>query len=79
MASIRYIVTDIDSSVVFYRDQLEFRVDMHNPGKFAALIRDDFLAYSPRRLATPGEADGCPPDIRYLRFTPTRSSPAALT
>lgn len=30
MASIRYIVTDVDRSVEFYRDRLEFSVNMHN-------------------------------------------------
>ena len=55
MASIRYIVT-VDSSVVFYRDQLEFKVDMHNPGKFAALIRDDLTLY----LSAPGAGSGGP-------------------
>jgi len=45
MASIRYIVTDIDRSVEFYRDKLDFSVDMHNPGKFAALVRDDLTLY----------------------------------
>jgi catechol 2,3-dioxygenase-like lactoylglutathione lyase family enzyme len=33
MASVRYIVTDIDKAVEFYRDNLDFKVDMHNPGK----------------------------------------------
>jgi catechol 2,3-dioxygenase-like lactoylglutathione lyase family enzyme len=41
MASVRYIVTDIDKAVEFYRDSLDFKVDKHNPGKFAALLRDD--------------------------------------
>ncbi|TGV48397.1 VOC family protein, partial [Mesorhizobium sp. M2D.F.Ca.ET.160.01.1.1] len=41
MASIRYIATDVDKSVAFYRDKLDFSVNMHNPGKFAALVRDD--------------------------------------
>ena len=50
MASIRYVVTDIDSSVEFYRDKLECSVDMHNPSKFAALIRDDLSLY----LSAPG-------------------------
>jgi catechol-2,3-dioxygenase len=38
MAAIRYIVTDIDAATGFYRDNLDFRVDMHNPGK---LFRGD--------------------------------------
>jgi len=54
MASIRYIVTDIDRSVEFYRDKLEFAVDMHNPGKFAALVRDDLTLY----LSAPGAGSG---------------------
>ena len=54
MTSIRYIVTDIDRSVEFYRDKLEFSVDMHNPGKFAALIRDDLTLY----LSAPGAGSG---------------------
>jgi catechol 2,3-dioxygenase-like lactoylglutathione lyase family enzyme len=52
MASIRYVVTDVDRSVEFYRDKLEFSVDMHNPGKFAALIRDDLTLC----LSAPGRA-----------------------
>ena len=54
MASIRYIVRDLDVSVAFYRDNLEFRVDMHNPGKFAALVRDDLTLY----LSAPGAGSG---------------------
>ena len=54
MASIRYVATDIDKSVAFYRDQLGFSVDMHNPGKFAALFRDDLTLY----LSAPGAGSG---------------------
>lgn len=54
MASIRYIVDDVDNSVGFYRDRLDFRVDMHNPGKFAALARDDLTLY----LSAPGAGSG---------------------
>src|SRR5262245_63688444 len=54
MASIRYVVTDVDRSVEFYRDKLEFSVDMHNPGKFAALIRDDLTLY----VSAPGAGSG---------------------
>ena len=38
MASVRYIVDDIDKSVDFYRDRPDFKVDMHNLGKFAAYL-----------------------------------------
>ena len=54
MASIRYVATDIDRSVEFYRDNLGFSLDMHNPGKFAALIRDDLTLY----LSAPGMGSG---------------------
>lgn len=54
MASIRYIVSDIDGSVEFYRDRLKFTVEMHNPGKFAALIRDGLTLY----LSAPGAGSG---------------------
>ena len=35
MASVRYIVADVNKTVEFYRDNLDFTVDKHNPGKFA--------------------------------------------
>ena len=35
MISVRYIVTDVDEAVVFYQNDLDFKVDKHNPGKFA--------------------------------------------
>ena len=54
MASIRYIVSDVDRCAEFYRDLLEFTVDMHNRGKFAALERDDLTLY----LSAPGAGSG---------------------
>lgn len=54
MASIRYITDNVDESVEFYRDRLGFEVDKHNPGKFAALIRDDLTLY----LSAPGAGSG---------------------
>jgi catechol 2,3-dioxygenase-like lactoylglutathione lyase family enzyme len=54
MASVRYIVDDIDKSVEFYHDRLDFKVDMHTPGKFAALERDDLTLY----LSAPGAGSG---------------------
>jgi catechol 2,3-dioxygenase-like lactoylglutathione lyase family enzyme len=45
MASVRYIVADVNEAVAFYRDNLDFKIDMHNPGKFAALLRDDLTLY----------------------------------
>jgi catechol 2,3-dioxygenase-like lactoylglutathione lyase family enzyme len=54
MACVRYIVGDVDKAVAFYRDNLDFKIDMHNPGKFAALLRDDLTLY----LSTPGAGSG---------------------
>ncbi len=54
MASVRYIVTDVDRSLAFYRDKLEFTVEMHNPGKFAALNHRDLTLY----LSAPGAGSG---------------------
>lgn len=54
MASVRYIVTNVDRSLEFYRDELGFKVDKHNPGKFAALVRDDLTLY----LSAPGAGSG---------------------
>jgi len=41
VASVRYIVDDVDAAIVFYRDRLGFEVDMHPAPGFAALRRDD--------------------------------------
>jgi catechol 2,3-dioxygenase-like lactoylglutathione lyase family enzyme len=54
MASIRYIVNDVDRCAGFYRDLLGFKVDKHNPGKFAALQHDDLTLY----LSAPGAGSG---------------------
>ena len=54
MASVRYIVADVDEAAAFYRDNLDFRIDKHNPGKFAALLRDDLTLY----LSAPGAGSG---------------------
>jgi catechol 2,3-dioxygenase-like lactoylglutathione lyase family enzyme len=54
MASVRYIVSDVDRSLEFYRDRLGFNVEMHTPGKFAALTHDDLKLY----LSAPGAGSG---------------------
>ena len=54
MASVRYIVADVDKAVAFYRDNLDFKLDKHNSGKFAALVRDDLTLY----LSAPGAGSG---------------------
>ena len=54
MASIRYIVNNVDGCAEFYRDMLGFELDKHTPGKFAALQHDDLTLY----LSAPGAGSG---------------------
>ena len=69
MASIRYIVTDVDAALAFYRDQLDFAVDKHNPGKFASLRRDDLTLYlSAPGAGSGGQAGGHPEPGGWNRF-----------
>jgi catechol 2,3-dioxygenase-like lactoylglutathione lyase family enzyme len=41
MVSIRYIVSDVDAAVAFYREFLDFQVDMHRGPGFATVSRGD--------------------------------------
>lgn len=69
MASVRYIVNDIDQCVDFYRDRLGFAVDKHNPGKFAALKRDDLqLFLNAPGAGSAGKAGGDPQPGGWNRF-----------
>lgn len=69
MASVRYIVADVDAALAFYRDDLEFTVDKHNPGKFAALLRDDLTLYlSAPGAGSGGQAGGHPEPGGWNRF-----------
>lgn len=69
MASVRYIVTDVDAALDFYRERLGFEVDMHNPGKFAALRRDDLTLYlSHPGAGSGGTAGGTPEPGGWNRF-----------
>jgi catechol 2,3-dioxygenase-like lactoylglutathione lyase family enzyme len=69
MASVRYIATDIDESVSFYRDRLGFSVEMHNPGKFAALKLDDLqLFLNAPGAGSAGKAGGDPKPGGWSRF-----------
>jgi catechol 2,3-dioxygenase-like lactoylglutathione lyase family enzyme len=69
MASVRYIVADVDQAVAFYRDNLDFQIDMHNPGKFAALMRDDLTLYlSAPGAGSGGQAGGDPKPGGWNRF-----------
>jgi len=69
MASVRYIVNDIDKSVHFYRDRLGFSVEMHNPGKFAALTLEDLhLFLNAPGAGSAGKAGGNPKPGGWSRF-----------
>jgi catechol 2,3-dioxygenase-like lactoylglutathione lyase family enzyme len=69
MASVRYIVDDIDASVAFYRDRLGFAVEKHNPGKFAALQRDDLTLFiNAPGAGSAGKAGGEPKPGGWSRF-----------
>lgn len=56
MATIRYIVNDVDASLAFYRDHLGFREVMHPAPEFAMLARDDLrlVIVSPVDAGHPG-------------------------
>ena len=69
MASVRYIASDIDKSVEFYRTRLGFSVEKHNPGKFAELARDDLhLFLNAPGAGSAGKAGGHPQPGGWSRF-----------
>jgi len=69
MASVRYIVDDIDKAVQFYRDLLGFAVEMHNSGKFASLRKDDLnLFLNAPGAGSAGKAGGDPKPGGWSRF-----------
>jgi len=69
MASVRYIASDIDKSVKFYRDRLDFSVEKHNPGKFAELTREDLhLFLNAPGAGSAGKAGGTPEPGGWNRF-----------
>src|ERR1051326_8733942 len=55
MATVRYIVDDVDASLAFYRDHFGFREVMHPAPEFAMLARDDL-----RRALVSPVSDGHP-------------------
>ena len=69
VASVRYIATQVDKSVDFYRDQLDFAVAKHNPGKFAELTREDLhLFLNAPGAGSAGKAGGDPQPGGWSRF-----------
>lgn len=52
--SVRYIVHDVDDALAFYRDALDFHVDMHPNAFFAMLSRGDLRLV----LTRPGDRPG---------------------
>ena len=69
MASVRYIASDIDQSVDFYRDRLGFAVEKHNPGKFAELTHKDLhLFLNAPGAGSAGKAGGTPQPGGWNRF-----------
>jgi catechol 2,3-dioxygenase-like lactoylglutathione lyase family enzyme len=69
MASVRYIVDDVDRSVIFYRDRLGFSVEKHNPEKFAELARGDLhLFLNAPGAGSAGKAGGSPEPGGWNRF-----------
>jgi catechol 2,3-dioxygenase-like lactoylglutathione lyase family enzyme len=64
MATVRYIVNDVDASLAFYRDHLGFREVMHPAPQFAMLARDDLrlVLVSPIDASHPGGGSRPMPD-----------------
>jgi catechol 2,3-dioxygenase-like lactoylglutathione lyase family enzyme len=64
--SVRYIVNDVDAAIAFYRQHLDFHVDMHPAPTFAMLSRGDLrlLLSAPSGAGGGGQAmpDGTRPE-----------------
>jgi len=68
MAAVRYIVSDVDKNVGFYRDVLDFKVAMQADG-FAALKRDDLTLFlNEPGKGSAGKAGGHPEPGGWNRF-----------
>jgi catechol 2,3-dioxygenase-like lactoylglutathione lyase family enzyme len=62
--SVRYIVDDVDAAIVFYRDHLGFREQMHPDPAFAMLTRGDLrlVLVAPVPAGHPGGGSRPMPD-----------------
>ena len=69
MASVRYIVDDVEDAVRFYPDLLGFSVEMHNASKFAALALGDLrLLLNAPGAGSASKAGGDPRPGGWSRF-----------
>lgn len=69
MASVRYIVSDLEETIAFYRDHLGFAVDLQPGPGFAALSRDDLrLFLNVPGAGGAGTAGGRPEPGGWNRF-----------
>lgn len=68
MASVRYIVSDIDKSIAFYRDRLGFAVDMQASGFAALSLQDLRLFLNVPGAGSAGKAGGHPQPGGWSRF-----------
>jgi catechol 2,3-dioxygenase-like lactoylglutathione lyase family enzyme len=68
MASVRYIVSNVDESVAFYRDKLGFKVDMQAPGFAAMTLADLRLFINEPGAGSAGKAGGNPEPGGWSRF-----------
>jgi catechol 2,3-dioxygenase-like lactoylglutathione lyase family enzyme len=67
--SIRYIVTDVGEAIEFYRDRLDFKVEVDAAPGFAALSRDDMrLLLNAPGAGGAGRAGGDPKPGGWNRF-----------
>ncbi|MCP9485591.1 MAG: VOC family protein [Gaiellaceae bacterium MAG52_C11] len=64
MATIRYLVHDVDAAVAFYVDQLDFELEQRMGPAFAAVKRDDLSLWlsGPRSSAAQSMPDGREPE-----------------
>ena len=69
MPAVRYIVSDIESSVAFYRDMLGFTVDIDRSPQFAALAREGVTLFvNVPGMGSAGRAGGNPEPGGWNRF-----------
>ena len=67
--SVRYIVEDVDAAIEFYRDRLDFKLEMNPAPGFAALSRDGMrLLLNAPGAGGAGRAGGNPEPGGWNRF-----------